>query len=156
MGNKNESTATAPAKEKAKPGTSIAARAKATLVTIHNDLLAGLTGLNEYFEKPLKLSDVLTPENAKAFTALVEEIGTSASRGLPLETRLANTEAEIVAHWKAIDTNKATGLPSAEWQAKSNVLMNRKASIERAIKNAADKAKAANSTSTDKGVSATK
>lgn len=163
MTDKNKSTATATApntatetKEKAKPGSSIAARSKAAISEVFNDLKNGLTALSEHFEKPLKLADVLTPEVAKRLEALYEEISTTAARGVPLEQRLANTEAEITAHWPTMDVDKATGKPSVEWQEKAQLLMNRKSSIIRLIKKR-DEEKAAkdSTTSTDKGASAT-
>src|SRR3954462_11402621 len=75
---------------KAKSGSSASARARKLVVNLFTQISASLA---ERFENT-NLTDLMDATTAKEFTELSEEISSSATKGLPLATQLANAQAE--------------------------------------------------------------
>lgn len=137
MGNEKTTAPTKPEtakKEKAAPGSSIAAQARQLVVAVKLELTEGLAKLSEDFDEALKLTDVLTEGTAEWLTNLAGEIGNSAARGLPLAQRIQNVENEITEHWQSMPIVNGKAARSPEWEEKAKALMTKKDNLQRAIK----------------------
>lgn len=130
-------TAAAPAKEKAPAGSSIPAQCKALVLAIALEAKEHIASLNDGITKEadkFSMIDFVTADTAEWLDKLVTEIGETQQRGLPLETRLANVNAEITEHWTALPTANGKAAATPEWEAKTATLLTKRRNIESAIK----------------------
>lgn len=115
-------------KDRAKAGSSVSAQAKQLVRAISLELANG---------------GEIMADTLEWLNKLASEIGAGAVRGVPLETRLAEAEAELAALYNNVDVVDGKPQFGADFAQKTQVLMNRIARIKNDIKkgtNTADEA----------------
>ena len=130
-----------PAKTKLAPGSSLAAQAKQLILALNVEIPKGLAKINAFLpedDAPYKIDEIITEHTANWLADVARQFATS-QRGLPLATQLANIGTEITAHWQDMPVVNGKVTPDRMWQDEATKLLNKRSSIERAIRIASEK-----------------